>query len=101
MSVKIRLRRMGKPKRPFYRLVVADSRAPRDGKFIEALGTYDPLTEPITVRIDQNRVRNWLQRGARPSDAAKRLLVAQGLLPRHALPTRRHKPAPKAAAKET
>ncbi len=101
MSVKIRLRRMGKPKRPFYRLVVADSRAPRDGKFIDALGTYDPLTEPIVVRIDQEKVRSWLQRGARPSDAAKRLLVSQGMLPKEALPTRRHKPAPpKAAAKE-
>jgi len=91
---------MGKPKRPFYRLVVADSRAPRDGKFIEALGTYDPLTDPITVRIDGERVRTWMRKGARPSDVAKRLLVSQGILPREALPTRRHKPAPKAAPKE-
>ncbi len=101
MAVKIRLRRMGKPKRPFYRLVVADSRAPRDGKFIEALGTYDPLTDPITVRIDEEKVRSWMQKGARPSDVAKRLLVSQGILPREALPTRRHKPASKAASKET
>jgi small subunit ribosomal protein S16 len=94
LSVKIRLRRIGKPKHPFYRLVVADSRAPRDGKFIELLGTYDPLTQPITVKIDHEKVRDWLKKGARPSDVAKRLLVGQGVLPKEALPTRRHKPAP-------
>lgn len=101
MSVKIRLRRIGKPKHPFYRLVVADSRAPRDGKFIELLGTYDPLTEPITVKIDHEKVRDWLKKGARPSDTAKRLLVGQGVLPNEALPTRRHKPAPPKADAKT
>jgi len=78
--VKIRLKRMGTTKRPFYRLVVADSRSPRDGRFIEALGFYDPLPRPASVRIDEERVREWLRRGARPSDSARDLLVAQGIL---------------------
>jgi len=79
--VKIRLKRMGTTKRPFYRLVVADSRSPRDGRFIEALGFYDPLPRPASVRIDEERVREWLRRGARPSDSARDLLIAQGILP--------------------
>ena len=78
--VKIRLKRMGTTKRPFYRLVVADSRSPRDGRFIEALGFYDPLPQPAAVKIDADRVREWLRRGARPSDSARDLLVAQGIL---------------------
>jgi small subunit ribosomal protein S16 len=78
--VKIRLKRMGTTKRPFYRLVVADSRSPRDGRFIEALGYYDPLPQPASVKIDADRVREWLRRGARPSDSARDLLVAQGIL---------------------
>ena len=78
--VKIRLKRMGTTKRPFYRLVVADSRSPRDGRFIEALGYYDPLPQPASVKIDADRVREWLRRGARPSDSARELLVAQGIL---------------------
>jgi small subunit ribosomal protein S16 len=89
--VKIRLKRMGTTKRPFYRLVVADSRSPRDGRFIEALGFYDPLPQPASVRIDAERVREWLRRGARPSDSARDLLVAQGILagnPRQERPTK-------------
>ena len=82
--VKIRLKRMGTTKRPFYRLVVADSRSPRDGRFIESLGYYDPLPQPASVRIDAERVREWLRRGARPSDSARDLLVAQGILARRA-----------------
>ena len=78
--VKIRLKRMGTTKRPFYRLVVADSRSPRDGRFIEALGYYDPLPQPASIKIDADRVREWLRRGARPSDSARDLLVAQGIL---------------------
>ena len=78
--VKIRLKRMGTTKRPFYRLVVADSRSPRDGRFIEALGFYDPLPVPASVQIDADRVREWLRKGARPSDSARDLLVAQGIL---------------------
>ena len=78
--VKIRLKRMGTTKRPFYRLVVADSRSPRDGRFIESLGFYDPLPATAAVTIDAERVREWLRRGARPSDSARDLLVAQGIL---------------------
>jgi len=78
--VKIRLKRIGATKRPVYRLVVADSRSPRDGRFIEAIGFYDPLPNPAVVRIDVDRVRLWMQRGARPSDTARSLLVQQGVL---------------------
>lgn len=84
--VKIRLKRMGAKKRPFYRLVVADSRSPRDGRFIELLGYYDPLPTPATVSIDAEKVREWLGKGARPSDAARALLVEQGILARSQRP---------------
>jgi small subunit ribosomal protein S16 len=95
--VKIRLKRMGAKKRPFYRLVVADSRSPRDGRFIELLGFYDPLPNPAKVQIDADKVREWIGKGARPSDAARALLVEQGILakvPRVFKPA----PEPKAAA---
>ena len=78
--VKIRLKRMGTTKRPVYRLVVADSRSPRDGRFIESIGFYDPLPNPAVVRIDTERVQLWLKRGARPSDSARQLLVKEGVL---------------------
>ncbi|HYZ00937.1 MAG TPA: 30S ribosomal protein S16 [Candidatus Binatia bacterium] len=81
--VKIRLRRMGAKRRPFYRLVVADSRSPRDGRFIEQLGYYDPLTEPATVKIDEDKVAQWLSRGAQPSESARTLLKQQGVLDRY------------------
>ncbi len=87
--VKIRLKRMGTTKRPVYRLVVADSRSPRDGRFIEAIGFYDPLPDPAVVRIDEEKVRTWMRKGARPSDSARFLLVQQGILaplPRPARP---------------
>ncbi len=71
MSVKIRLRRIGAKKHPFYRLVVADSRSPRDGKFIEILGTYDPMTEPVKLNLDQDKIKVWLQKGARPTKPPK------------------------------
>ncbi|HEX4756266.1 MAG TPA: 30S ribosomal protein S16 [Candidatus Dormibacteraeota bacterium] len=71
---------MGAKKRPFYRLVVADSRSPRDGRFIELLGYYDPLTEPAKVQVDADKVREWMSKGARPSDAARDLLVREGIL---------------------
>jgi small subunit ribosomal protein S16 len=100
--VKIRLKRMGAKKRPFYRLVVADSRSPRDGRFIELLGFYDPLPNPARVQIDADKVREWIGKGARPSDAARALLVEQGIL---AKVPRVFKPAPEpqavAAASET
>jgi len=82
LAVKIRLRRMGARKRPFYRLVVADARSPRDGRFIEALGTYDPLQNPAQVRIDDERLKEWLGKGARPTEVARELLIAEGLLQR-------------------
>ena len=82
--VKIRLRRMGAKKHPFYRLVVADARSPRDGRFIEHLGYYDPMTDPVQVKIDVDKVMRWLRQGAQPSDAARSLLKREGILERHA-----------------
>jgi small subunit ribosomal protein S16 len=79
--LRIRLRRVGKKKRPVYRVVVADSRAPQRGAFIETIGLYDPLTEPATVNIDQEKAQKWLQQGARPSETVDKLLARQGLLP--------------------
>lgn len=79
MAVKIRLSRQGKKKAPFYRLVVADSRAPRDGKFIELIGTYNPMTDPAAVTIDEDRALYWLGQGASPSDTARGLLKKQGI----------------------
>jgi small subunit ribosomal protein S16 len=75
---------MGAKKRPFYRLVVADSRSPRDGKFIEEIGYYDPLPNPATVRIDVDKVHEWMRKGARPSDVARKLLEREGILQRSA-----------------
>jgi small subunit ribosomal protein S16 len=89
--VKIRLKRMGTTKRPVYRIVVADSRSPRDGRFIEAIGFYDPLPNPAVVRIDEEKVRVWMRKGARPSESARFLLVQQGILA--PLP-RRERPSP-------
>jgi small subunit ribosomal protein S16 len=71
---------MGAKKRPFYRLVVADARSPRDGRFIEAIGTYDPLANPAVVRVDAERVKEWMSKGARPTDIARQLLVREGVL---------------------
>lgn len=73
---------MGKKKQPSYRLVVADSRSPRDGAFIETVGTYDPLTDPPTIRIDADKVQNWITKGAQPSETVTKLMRRQGLLPR-------------------
>jgi small subunit ribosomal protein S16 len=80
MAVKIRLRRMGAKKRPFYRLVVADGRMPRDGRFIETLGYYNPCVEPVELKIDSDRASYWLQCGAQPSDTAAALLKKQGIM---------------------
>lgn len=82
MAVKIRLRRMGAKKNPFYRIVVADSRSPRDGRFIEEIGYYDPLTEPKTVKIDDERANKWLQNGAKPTDTVDRLFRDSGIYDR-------------------
>ena len=80
MAVRIRLKRMGAKKRPFYRVIVADARAPRDGRFIDTLGTYNPLTNPADVKLDPEKVRLWLARGAQPSDPVRHLLAREGLL---------------------
>ena len=78
--VKIRLRRMGAKKAPFYRVVVADSRYPRDGRFIEELGYYNPMTEPATIKIDEEKAQKWLANGAQPTDTAKALLKKIGVI---------------------
>ncbi|SET05801.1 SSU ribosomal protein S16P [Anaerobranca californiensis DSM 14826] len=80
MAVKIRLRRMGSKKRPFYRIVVADSRSPRDGRFIEEIGYYNPLTEPAVVKVNVEKAQEWLKKGAQPSDTVKSLLKNAGAL---------------------
>ncbi|MCH5584979.1 30S ribosomal protein S16 [Shimazuella sp. AN120528] len=80
MAVKIRLKRMGAKKAPFYRVVVADARAPRDGRFIEEIGYFNPLTEPETVNINEEKALKWLQTGAQPSDTVKALLRKEGIL---------------------
>ncbi len=79
MAVKIRLRRMGSKKAPFYRVVVADSRYPRDGRFIEQVGTYNPMTKPAAVEFDAEKVATWIKNGAQPTDTVKRLLKEKGL----------------------
>ena len=78
--VKIRLRRMGAKKAPFYRIVVAESRYPRDGRFIEELGYYDPMTEPATVKVDGDKVKEWMSNGAQPTDTVKSLLKKNGVI---------------------
>jgi small subunit ribosomal protein S16 len=84
--VRIRLRRMGAKKKPFYRIVIADKRSPRDGRFIETIGTYDPLTNPATVDIKLDRAAHWLSVGAQPSEAVDRLLRKAGLIDEHGKP---------------
>ena len=79
MAVKMRLRRMGAKKAPFYRVVVADSRYPRDGRFIEEIGTYNPLTEPAEIKIDAEKAKKWLGNGAQPTDTVKVLLKKSGI----------------------
>ena len=78
--VKIRLRRLGAKKNPYYRIVVADSRSPRDGRCIEEIGTYDPLTNPATVTVDAEKAQNWIKNGAQPTDTVKALLKKANVL---------------------
>ena len=78
--VKIRLRRMGAKKAPFYRIVVAESRSPRDGRCIEEIGTYNPLTDPATVTIDAEKAQQWIKNGAQPTDTVRALLKKNGVL---------------------
>ena len=78
--VKIRLKRMGAHKKPFYRVVVADARAPRDGKFIEEIGYYNPLTDPADIKIDEEKAKKWLATGAQPTDTVQGLFKKSGIL---------------------
>ncbi len=80
MAVKIRLKRIGAKKNPYYRVVVADSRSPRDGKFIEEIGTYDPMAEPAVVKVDADKVSTGLKNGAQPTETVKSLLVRSGII---------------------
>ncbi len=80
MAVKIRLRRLGAKRAPFYRVVVADSRYPRDGRFIEEIGTYDPTKDPAEVKIDAEKAKQWISNGAQPTDTVKALLKKNGVL---------------------
>jgi small subunit ribosomal protein S16 len=103
MSVRIRLARGGAKKRPFYRIVVADSRSPRDGRFIEVLGTYNPMLKQEhadRVVLKQERVKHWLDQGATPSDRVARFCAAAGLMELSARPEQAKKPQPKAKAQE-
>ncbi|MGD0439721.1 MAG: 30S ribosomal protein S16 [Acidimicrobiales bacterium] len=113
MTVKLRLMRMGKKKQPTYRVVVADSRSPRDGRFIEAVGTYAPRMEPSTIEIDNEKVLDWLAKGAQPTETVRKLLVISGawerfesnrppkkVSERHVRPGRSKAPAKKAPAKK-
>ena len=96
--LKIRLARVGKKKQPSYRVVIADARAPRDGKYVEIVGTYNPLTEPDTFVIDEDKVRGWLAKGAQPTMRMHKLLARQGLMAAPTFPPPKPKPAPEAAA---
>ena len=78
--VKIRLRRMGAKKTPYYRIVVADSRSPRDGRCIEEIGTYNPLTEPVAITVDAEKAQSWIKNGAQPTDTVRGLLKKAGVL---------------------
>ncbi|PKM83621.1 MAG: 30S ribosomal protein S16 [Firmicutes bacterium HGW-Firmicutes-13] len=79
MAVRIRLKRMGAKKKPFYRIVVADSRFPRDGRFIEEIGIYNPITDPVTIKINEEKAVHWLQIGAQPSDTVRALFDKAGI----------------------
>ena len=80
MAVKIRLKRMGAHKKPFYRVVVADARAPRDGKFIDEIGYYDPMKEPKVINIDEEKAKKWLANGAQPTETVKTLFKKSGII---------------------
>ena len=79
MAVKIRLRRMGQKKAPFYRIIVADSRSPRDGKFIEEIGTYDPTKDPSEFKVDEEAAKKWLNNGAQPTEVVSKIIKAAGI----------------------
>ena len=79
MAVKIRLRRMGQKKAPFYRIVVADSRSPRDGRFIEEIGTYDPTVDPSAIKVDEEAAKKWLSNGAKPTEQVAKIFKVAGI----------------------
>ena len=79
MATRIRLARVGSKKNPIYRVVVADARSPRDGRFIEIVGRYNPQTQPSTIEIDEAKVKDWISKGAQPTDSVRRLMKAQGI----------------------
>ncbi|GAF41236.1 SSU ribosomal protein S16p [Agrilactobacillus composti DSM 18527 = JCM 14202] len=83
MAVKIRMKRMGSKRKPFYRIVVADSRAPRDGRFIQEVGFYNPISEPVQLKLDEDVILDWLQKGAQPSDTVHNLLSSQGIMKKY------------------
>ncbi|WP_066193953.1 30S ribosomal protein S16 [Gracilibacillus timonensis] len=80
MAVKIRLRRMGSKRNPFYRIVVADSRSPRDGRIIEQIGTYNPVANPTEVKLDEDKAINWMANGAKPSDTVRNIFSTEGIM---------------------
>lgn len=83
MSVKIRMKRMGSKRKPFYRIVVADSRAPRDGRFIQEVGYYNPISEPVQLKLEEDVILDWLQKGAQPSDTVRNLLSSKGIMKKY------------------
>jgi len=98
VSVRIRLRRMGAKKQPFYRVVVADSRSPRDGRFLDTIGTYNPRSEPVAINIDREKTLKWLEEGALPTDSARSLLSQAGIWQEFKTGAPPEAPAPRAVA---
>ena len=97
MSVKIRLRRTGAKKQPSYRFVIADSRSPRDGRFLEIVGHYNPRRTPVEIVLDEEKIKRWLGNGAQPSDTVARLLAQRGLYEQSRVPVRKPRATKKAA----
>ena len=84
MAVKLRLKRMGSKQKPFYRIVAADSRCPRDGRFIETVGTYNPLKNPTEIKVDEEKALTWLNNGAQPTDTVRSILTESGIMKKYA-----------------
>ena len=84
MAVKLRLKRMGSKQRPFYRIVAADARSPRDGRFIETVGTYNPLKNPTEIKVDEEKALTWLNNGAQPTDTVRSILTESGIMKKYA-----------------
>ena len=84
MAVKLRLKRMGSKQKPFYRIVAADARSPRDGRFIETVGTYNPLKNPTEIKVDEEKALTWLNNGAQPSDTVRSILTESGIMKKYA-----------------